>query len=519
MASSRSLTMKLMRLLWVVPLLSPIAPCPVAWADPVAPAPAVAEAPAWESVRKLWYILEVNGQRAGWMSQTVESDGERYRTSDETQMSMGRGGAGTVEVNIKSGFVETKDGLPISMHVVQDMATQRMDSEYRFEADGVVQVQRQGERVIESRHPLPEGSWLTPQAAERFWRERLAAGAAVIELRTLAPEQGVKPVTVRGERTGDGTATVDGREIPVSIWKTTTSMLPIAAIEQYSSDGLRVYQEINVGMKMVFRLSDEEQATQAAPGRPPDLMMPTFVKPSRPIEQVMTARRAVYRLRLKDGEPIDVVAAGVQQVESLEDGKVARVTVDLDAPIVEVEPPGPGCLEPSVLVDGDDGLVKKLAERAVKEAGDDPAARAEAMRRFVSRYISQKGLDTAFASASETAKMRTGDCSEHAVLLCAMLRSQGIPARVATGLLYVDSFAGQKDSFGWHMWTQASLDGRWVDLDATLPRAYHAGHILVAALDLSEGPLSGELGGLLTFVGNLDIEVVEVEYGSDDRGK
>ena len=57
-------------------------------------------------------------------------------------------------------------------------------------------------------------------------------------------------------------------------------------------------------------------------------------------------------------------------------------------------------------------------------------------------------------------------------LLAAMLRADDIPSRTVSGLVYVSSFEGAKDIFGYHMWTQGWIaedgKGRWVDLDATL---------------------------------------------------
>ncbi len=139
-------------------------------------------------------------------------------------------------------------------------------------------------------------------------------------------------------------------------------------------------------------------------------------------------------------------------------------------------------------------------------------ARAEAMRAMVSERISDKDLDIAFASATETARTKTGDCSEHAVLLCAMLRADGIPARVATGLVYVGRFIGERNIFGWHMWTQGLIDGKWVDFDATLDRRYHAAHILTSTSSMSDGLVSSDLASLIQLIGNLDIEVLEVGY-------
>ena len=105
-------------------------------------------------------------------------------------------------------------------------------------------------------------------------------------------------------------------------------------------------------------------------------------------------------------------------------------------------------------------------------------------------------------------------------MLCAMLRSQEIPARVAVGLVYAESFLQQRGVFGWHMWTQALIDGKWVDYDATLRSRYHAAHVLTSTSDLNDGALPGELGSALQLIGNLEIEVVEVGYdrsGSTSR--
>ena len=97
-------------------------------------------------------------------------------------------------------------------------------------------------------------------------------------------------------------------------------------------------------------------------------------------------------------------------------------------------------------------------------------------------HISNKGLSTGFASATETAKSKAGDCSEHAVLLVAMLRSAGIPARGATGL---------------------------VDLDATLPLAYDAAHLLTATTPLDGATMDRDISGLLQLMGDLDITIRE----------
>jgi transglutaminase-like putative cysteine protease len=78
--------------------------------------------------------------------------------------------------------------------------------------------------------------------------------------------------------------------------------------------------------------------------------------------------------------------------------------------------------------------------------------------------VSLKKKNTAtFSNALETLDAGFGDCGEHAVLLGALLRAAGIPARVVLGLVYVES----KKAYMYHAWVMAHA-GEWVFTDAAL---------------------------------------------------
>ena len=226
------------------------------------------------------------------------------------------------------------------------------------------------------------------------------------------------------------------------------------------------------------------------------------------------ATTATFRLHVDVGEMPQLPSAASQRVTPGDDGASATLVIDINDNLAATaaEVGDASYLASSAMVDAGDPLIDKLAARAVREAGADALSRADAMRAAVHRYVTSKGLDTAFATASETARTRRGDCSEHAVLLCAMLRAQKIPARVAVGLVYADAFLGREAIFGWHMWTQALIDGHWIDLDATLTGRYHAGHVLTAVSSLDQGGVDAALASTLPLMGNLQIEVVDVGY-------
>ncbi len=470
----------------------------------------------WKLEQEHWYVVEIAGTRAGMMSTMLLRDGSNIRTATHMQMTLGRGTVSTT-IKIASAFDETADGRPLVITSMQDMGQQPVESEWRFLDDNVViHTSRQGDREIVRETEAPEGEWLTPMGVHRLWLKSLAAGDRVISYFTVDGQTGMEPVEMTHTFVEDRVHEIDGREIQVSVWKTSTSLMPITGIEYYTAEGLKVYEEVAMpGLgKMITRLATKAEAQRDGNAVGPEILIKTFVEPDRRIRNVGRATSATLRLRVDVGEMPQLPSAAAQRVTPGDDGVSATLVIDINDNLAATaaEVGDASYLASSAMVDAGDPLIGKLAARAVRDAGTDALSRADAMRAAVHRYVTGKGLDTAFATASETARTRSGDCSEHAVLLCAMLRAQEIPARVAVGLVYTDAFLGREAIFGWHMWTQALIDGLWIDLDATLSSRYHAGHVLTAVSDLDQGGVDTALASTLPLMGNLQIEVVDVGY-------
>jgi hypothetical protein len=88
---------------------------------------------------------------------------------------------------------------------------------------------------------------------------------------------------------------------------------------------------------------------------------------------------------------------------------------------------------------------------------------------FVFKYIKNKRMGIPIIPASGILKNGTGDCTEHAVLSAAILRSLGIPARALVGMFLSRVFGEYRNVFVYHMWVEAFKNGRWVLVDATRP--------------------------------------------------
>jgi hypothetical protein len=119
----------------------------------------------------------------------------------------------------------------------------------------------------------------------------------------------------------------------------------------------------------------------------------------------------------------------------------------------------------SWVLDFDEGEIQALLVQLAAEHDDTPSP-AE-LERFVFEHITDKSYSRAFDLASRVAATREGDCTEHAVLLAALARAHGYPARVVFGNLILDLDEGLF-AFG-HAWTEIHSGHAWQIRDATRP--------------------------------------------------
>jgi hypothetical protein len=151
-------------------------------------------------------------------------------------------------------------------------------------------------------------------------------------------------------------------------------------------------------------------------------------------------------------------------------------------------------LAPNPWVDNSHLLVRHLSAKLGGSAlvlardfyADSPAKINAKMRRLVDGVAKHMTGEISYfghQSATQTARTGSGDCGEMAMLLAALAKSRGIPARVVTGFAYTRSFEGQAYVFAPHVWVQAWNGVRWQSFDAALG-AFDAGHI---ALSVSNG--------------------------------
>lgn len=119
-------------------------------------------------------------------------------------------------------------------------------------------------------------------------------------------------------------------------------------------------------------------------------------------------------------------------------------------------------LASSFLIDFTEPGVQALRPEIAGRYGPRPAP--VELEQFVYEHITDKNGAHGFDVASVVAMSRSGDCTEHAVLLTALLRMYGYPARTVTGVFV--ALDGPAMAYG-HAWTEYHDGTGWVGLDAT----------------------------------------------------
>jgi transglutaminase-like putative cysteine protease len=141
-----------------------------------------------------------------------------------------------------------------------------------------------------------------------------------------------------------------------------------------------------------------------------------------------------------------------------------------------------------------DPEILALAQRL---AGSERDARivAERLNRWVYDSIGHR-ITVGVPNALQVLRSRTGDCNEHTQLFVALARAIGLPARIASGLAYVDG------KFYYHAWPEVLLND-WVAVDPTFGQfPADAAHLRFIVGGL------GRQTELLRLMGNLEIDVL-----------
>lgn len=153
-------------------------------------------------------------------------------------------------------------------------------------------------------------------------------------------------------------------------------------------------------------------------------------------------------------------------------------------------------LKPTPFVQSDHPKIRNLANKILSNGGE-PLQRAGELVVWVYKNIEKRPV-LSMPDALSTLENRVGDCNEHAVLLAALARAAGIPARIEAGLVYLNG------RFYYHAWNLLYV-GKWITMDSLFNQIPAD----VTHIRFSSGGQKEQLD-LMSIMGKIKLKIINV---------
>lgn len=369
----------------------------------------------------------------------------------------------------------------------------------KFLKDRIDCVISAGSGASEKTVPIPEGTSLVGDAMFAMI-DPLPEMGKEYDLHYFNPlTLAIEDLKVRVER--KETITVGGESRDTIVMKNSTPMGDMTIWQEPDGDVVRV--DAIMGIRMLRE--SKEQAISGLDGGGEDFAVRTRVKTDKPIPSPRSAKVVDLVMTGLD-DPSMAISDSRQKVKPVtgrEGAMSFRITADGAAPTRPLnrpvkKPELAEYLAPTPYVDFDSPDVKQQAAEIVGDEKSSYAACSK-LRSWLHSNVKVKADIGITRSASDVLKSKMGVCRDYAVLFAAMARSVGIPAKVVSGLVYLN------DGFYYHAWVECYV-GKWVAFDATQESDFvDATHIKLAEGDATT------MFALAKVIGNLGAEIKETK--------
>jgi hypothetical protein len=508
---------------------------------------------AQDKLEEHWYSLALDGITVGFFHHTTWQDAEGLiRSEIEQSMEIRRFGV-PFSMTQTDVWIEEEAGVLVSVSSELDMNGQRQ----RVEAEAVggdllVRIRRAGaeEEILLTGEEGPRGLY----AAGREVSAVIGGTTAAEELayRLFSPESlKIEEFRLRVLGPGELVDSLGRRHLGVLVEERTTSLPGIVTTEVYDGEARFLYSKTPVGLELeILRLegdprANQERGPEADPGAEVaavfDVASLTVdvkgldalsledtaavtVRFRGPGVEILheAARSAEEELSAPEGTGNQDPPLRVTSAEADARGNVRELVLELSSSLEwdgwfvsgsePIPPETERYLEGGFHLELTDPRLEQLLERCRSAGIDGRTAEGSStgdvsvlcLERLVNRFIVKKSLTLAFAGLGEILTEREGDCTEHALLMVALLRRAGVPSRLAYGLILTES------GFIGHAWVEAYGVGGWHWLDPSFPEGQPYGlKLRLGVMDPAEPVWATISLALLQVAGTVEAEILE----------
>jgi hypothetical protein len=270
----------------------------------------------------------------------------------------------------------------------------------------------------------------------------------------------------------------------------------ISVVSWLDGAGRTLKEETPAGFSLVRQNPLEARNTATTSSMPLDLITQTSITPDRSIRAPEAKQLIKLKLSGINLASFPLINGGRQrlnqgqlEIRREEVNRLKSVGLPVRQRFLD------SFLQPTVFLQSDHPKISRLAVEILRGEKD---ARKAALRikDWVYKEIAKEPT-VSIPNALEVLQTKKGDCNEHTVLLNALARAAGIPAKTVVGVVYL------RGAFYYHAWSEVWI-GDWVSIDSVLDQfPADATHI-----KFLEGEIDRQMD-ILQLIGNLKISVIE----------
>ena len=448
-----------------------------------------------------WFALKLGAQRIGYIERSREVRDGVVESREYFRARLNRNGV-PLTITTEENHREKTDGTPLGFSFRQKLGESELRMSGTLLDGGQVRVRvRQGKASTQRHIAWPEGALLMEgvRLRERMLRDRpgqrlsyrMFNPASLEGVDTEARMAAREPLRI-------GEHEFDAYRIEHLL---AIAQNPIRVISHVDADGELLRTTLPLfGRELLIERADARVVS--LPQRRPDVYDFTLVAAPEALRQHWREQNLRYRIEFARRDDGAGLPGDEQEWLSLGKGRF-ELLVTPTSLRTATPAPQPADLSSTTWINADDAGIRRLAERAIASVAA-PADRMARLEQATRARIERHSMRVGYASAREAFDRRDGDCTEHALLLAAMARSIGIPARIVIGLVYAEQFGRHDRVFAPHAWVQAFVDGHWRSYDAA-QAGFGSDHI---ALAIGDGNPSDYYASLER-IGVMRIESVE----------
>ncbi|GEM_PF-4750882 len=227
-----------------------------------------------------------------------------------------------------------------------------------------------------------------------------------------------------------------------------------------NKNGEMIFSEMNyAGIK--FRIEKEEVSSLKEKKSPPQVFTPSLIKINYFFPHGEKVSSIKYKLTNKKAYNFTALKFNNQYIEKISEKECVLTVKRAYLPENPFVKKDSQYLKSNSIINLENPELAHIV-RQIKKESKNTRQFIEKTVHFVFNFITDKNFDSIISPTDTIIKTRSGDCTEHSFLTVAILRKAGIPARCVVGLVSIDNI------FGYHMWVEVELNGRWYPVDPTL---------------------------------------------------